>query len=214
MTDQLTIAHHRITDAVEQLTTGIDWQTMPDVAARFHTYSPNNIWLILAQRPDATRVAGYHTWRNLDRWVRKREHGIAVLAPIVGDAPTTAWDMLAAPIADAGFSLERGDGANGNTNHTTHEWVQCAPTHDSVATMSRVIQIRDVPDDVHDALADAAEAQGLSLTRYMLRELEHLAKRAQAVHANATVIRQTQAKVRGHVDRDTILTALSRGRGD
>ena len=119
MTDQLTIAHHRITDAVEQLTTGIDWQTMPDVAARFHTYSPNNIWLILAQRPDATRVAGYHTWRNLDRWVRKREHGIAVLAPIVGDAPTTAWDMLAAPIADAGFSLERGDGANGNTNHTT-----------------------------------------------------------------------------------------------
>ena len=98
MTDQLTIAHHRITDAVEQLTTGIDWQTMPDVAARFHTYSPNNIWLILAQRPDATRVAGYHTWRNLDRWVRKREHGIAVLAPIVGDAPTTAWDMLAAEL--------------------------------------------------------------------------------------------------------------------
>ena len=27
-----------------------------------------------------------------------------------------------------------------------------------VANMSRVIQIRDVPDDVHDALADAAEA--------------------------------------------------------
>ena len=141
---------------------------MPDVAARFHTYSPNNIWPILAQRPDATSVAGYHTWRNLDRWVGKREHGIAVLAPIVtrnkptdttderdrlepvkvlhgfkvvhvfditrtdgadlpdvtptlltGDAPTTAWDMLAAHIADAGFSLERGDGANGNTNHTT-----------------------------------------------------------------------------------------------
>jgi len=80
--------------------------------------------------------------------------------------------------------------------------------------MSRVIQIRDVPDEVHDALADAAEAQGLSLTRYMLRELEHLAKRAQAVHANATVIRQTQAKVRGRVDRDTILTALHEGRGD
>lgn len=83
-----------------------------------------------------------------------------------------------------------------------------------MVAMSRVIQIRDVPDEVHDALADAAEAQGLSLTRYMLRELEHLAKRAQAVHANATVIRQTQAKVRGRVDRDTILTALHEGRGD
>ena len=93
------------------------------------------------------------------------------------------------------------------------QWVQYAPTDDMVATMSRVIQIRDVPDDVHDALADAAQAQGLSLTRYMLRELEHLAKRAQAVHANAIVIRETQAKVRGHVDRDTVLTALHEGRG-
>lgn len=79
--------------------------------------------------------------------------------------------------------------------------------------MSRVIQIRDVPDDVHKALVDAAEAQGLSLTRYMLRELEHLARRAEMVQANATVIRQTQAKVRGHVARDEILTALHEGRG-
>lgn len=83
-----------------------------------------------------------------------------------------------------------------------------------VVAMSKVIQIRDVPDDVHKALNEAASAQGLSLTRYLLRECEHLAKRAQAVQANATVIRQTQAKVRGHVDRDTILTALHEGRGD
>lgn len=78
--------------------------------------------------------------------------------------------------------------------------------------MSRVIQIRDVPDDVHDALVEAAEAQGLSLTRFMRRELEHLAKRSQAVRDNAAVIRQTQVKVRGRVDRDTILTALHEGR--
>lgn len=80
--------------------------------------------------------------------------------------------------------------------------------------VSRVIQIRNVPDDVHDALADAADARGLSLTRYMLFELEHLAKRAQIVHDNAAVVRETQAKVRGHVDRDTILAALHEGRGD
>lgn len=178
MTDQLTAAHDRITTAVEQLATGADWQAMLDVAACFHTYSPNNIWLILAQRPDATRVAGYRTWRNLDRWVRKGEHGIAVLAPIVtrnkpvdpsdnpelvkvlrgfktvhvfdisqtdgaelpavtptlltGDAPADAWDMLAAHIANAGFTLERGDcnGAYGYTNHTT-----------------RTVRVRDDVDD-------------------------------------------------------------------
>lgn len=80
--------------------------------------------------------------------------------------------------------------------------------------MPKVIQIRDVPDDVHGALAEAAQAQGLSLTRYVLRELQHLSRRAQVVDDNAAVIRATQAKVRGHVDRDTILTALHEGRGD
>ena len=92
--------------------------------------------------------------------------------------------------------------------------MQRAPISAIMTTMSRVIQIRDVPDDVHDALVDAAEAQGLSLTRYMLRELKHLANRAHAVQANAAVIRQTQAKVRGHIDRETILAALREGRGD
>lgn len=80
--------------------------------------------------------------------------------------------------------------------------------------MSRVIQIRDVPDEVHDALFDAAKSEGLSLTRYMLRELEHLAKRAQVVHNNADVIRETQARVRGRAGRDLILTALREGRGE
>ncbi len=83
-----------------------------------------------------------------------------------------------------------------------------------VADVSRVIQIRAVPDDVHDALAEAAEAQGLSLTRYILRELEQIAKRSQALQTNAVVIERTQAEVRGTVDRDTILAALHEGRGD
>ena len=52
------------------------------VAARFHTYSPNNVLLIAAQRPDATRVAGYRAWAQLGREVRKGEHGIAILAPV------------------------------------------------------------------------------------------------------------------------------------
>lgn len=80
--------------------------------------------------------------------------------------------------------------------------------------MSKVLQIRDVPDDVHDALAEAARARGLSLTRYMLHELEHLAKRAQVVHDNADVIRRTQSQVQGQPGRDTIMSVLHEGRGD
>src|SRR5919205_1244439 len=51
--------------------------------ARFHRYSLHNVCLIMAQRPTATRVAGFHTWRTIGRFVRKGEKGIAILAPIV-----------------------------------------------------------------------------------------------------------------------------------
>ncbi|WP_428342884.1 hypothetical protein [Mycobacterium sp.] len=80
--------------------------------------------------------------------------------------------------------------------------------------MPKVVQIRDVPDDVHDALAQTARAQGLSLTRYVLRELEHLAQRAQVTRDNAAVIRQTQARILARTNRDVILSVLHEGRGD
>ena len=59
-----------------------EWTAMLAVAARFHRYSPNNIMLILMQRPDATRVAGFGTWAKLGRPVRKGERGISILAPV------------------------------------------------------------------------------------------------------------------------------------
>ncbi|MBA2640460.1 MAG: toprim domain-containing protein [Nocardioidaceae bacterium] len=54
------------------------------MASRFHSYSFNNTLLICAQRPDATHVAGYQVWRQLGRQVDKGEHGIQILAPVVG----------------------------------------------------------------------------------------------------------------------------------
>jgi hypothetical protein len=50
--------------------------------SRFHTYSLRNVMLIASQRPDATRVAGYHTWKKLGRQVKKGATGILILAPI------------------------------------------------------------------------------------------------------------------------------------
>jgi antirestriction protein ArdC len=51
-------------------------------AAKFHRYSFGNALLIMCQRPDATQVAGYHTWRDLGRQVRKGETGIRIFAPM------------------------------------------------------------------------------------------------------------------------------------
>lgn len=77
-----------------------------------------------------------------------------------------------------------------------------------------MIQIRDVPDDVDAALTEAAAAQGLSLTKYLFRELQQVAQRAQVVRATAVVARQTQAEVLGRVDRGAILEAPREGRGE
>jgi hypothetical protein len=51
--------------------------------ARFHRYSFGNILAIARQRPNASRVAGFHTWKELGRFVKKGEKGIQILAPMV-----------------------------------------------------------------------------------------------------------------------------------
>ena len=52
--------------------------------ARFHSYSFGNIMSIARQRPTATRVAGFHAWKELGRFVKRGEKGIQILAPMVG----------------------------------------------------------------------------------------------------------------------------------
>ena len=52
--------------------------------AHFHNYSFGNILAIARQRPTATRVAGFHAWNELGRFVKKGEKGIQILAPMVG----------------------------------------------------------------------------------------------------------------------------------
>jgi len=82
-TDRLKELHEQLSATVETLVTSEDWQAMLAVAARFHRYSASNVMLILAQRPTATRVAGYKRWQSMGRQVRKGERSIAILAPCV-----------------------------------------------------------------------------------------------------------------------------------
>ena len=53
------------------------------VMSRFTKYSWGNCLLISMQHPDATQVAGFHSWLGLGRHVRKGEKGIAILAPVI-----------------------------------------------------------------------------------------------------------------------------------
>ena len=52
--------------------------------SRFHNYSFGNVLEIARQKPDATRVAGCWSWKQLGRSVKSGEKGIRILAPIIG----------------------------------------------------------------------------------------------------------------------------------
>src|SRR5437867_4100471 len=78
----------RLTDMGEQLKTQVAAVQDSDAFKRylaaqavFHRYSARNVFLILFQRPEATRVAGYTTWQKLGRQVRRGARGITIFAP-------------------------------------------------------------------------------------------------------------------------------------
>ena len=84
------IAQQKRQEALDKLSQGItqllnsgDWHKYLQTQAKFHRYSFNNCMLILMQRPDAAQVAGFNTWKQMGRNVRKGEKGISILAPLV-----------------------------------------------------------------------------------------------------------------------------------
>jgi len=79
----------QLRDGITALTDSAAWQRYLDVQRRFHQYSWGNCLLIAIQRPDATRVAGYHAWQKLNRQVNVGEKGIRILAPVTYKKSTT-----------------------------------------------------------------------------------------------------------------------------
>lgn len=88
---RLRALHGQLRTGVAKLVEGEDWRRWLDTAVKFPEYSARNVFLILAQRPDATQVAGYTTWQQLGRQVRKGEKGIEILAAVShGREPNSA----------------------------------------------------------------------------------------------------------------------------
>ena len=68
------------TDAAKQSAIYRAWLS---TLSRFHSYSWANCLLIWTQAPEATRVAGFNTWKSLGRFVKKGQTGIRILAPLI-----------------------------------------------------------------------------------------------------------------------------------
>jgi len=72
----------RLDQAVGAIQDSETFRQYLEVQARFHRYSFGNVALILAQRPDATQVAGYNAWLRMHRYVRRGETGIRIIVPM------------------------------------------------------------------------------------------------------------------------------------
>ncbi len=95
--ERLNTAHERLVNAVSALHSSDDWMAYMATMAKFHRYSANNCFLIALQRPDATHVAGFQTWKSLGRSVNKGAKGIAILAPCTYKTTLTDKDNPDAP---------------------------------------------------------------------------------------------------------------------
>jgi hypothetical protein len=73
-----------LVDHVDDAQASEEFQEWLEVQSRFHDYSHRNTLLIKLQCPEATKVAGYNTWRNdFDRHVQEGEQAIWIWAPII-----------------------------------------------------------------------------------------------------------------------------------
>jgi len=139
--EKLSEPHEQIADGVAALVESDAWRAMLDTAAKFHTYSLGNVLLIALQAPQASRVAGFRTWKSLGRQVRKGERGIGILAPCTyrPKASTAATDS-----ASGQAKGERGG--------------QAAPAGGRQVRGFRVVHVFDVEQTDGDPLPDVAPA--------------------------------------------------------
>jgi antitoxin FitA len=62
--------------------------------------------------------------------------------------------------------------------------------------MSKMIQIRNVPDDLHRALKVRAAANGQTLSDYLMGEVREIAKRPSPAEIRSRLLERSPAKVR------------------
>ncbi len=157
----------RLEEGVQSVMSSEGWRSFLTAQAKFHSYSAGNVLLILAQNPQATRVAGFHTWRDLGRNVKKGEHGIAILAPVF---PKREQEPRMEPEPAEGQGEERKPAVALDSSRL--------PVRFRVAHVFDVSQTEGKPlpePPVHELRGGSAAALGLTVKLMALAQAEGLA---------------------------------------
>ena len=71
----------KLEQGVKDIFEGENHKAYLDFCAKLPRYSVNNQILIMLQRPDATMCQSFSGWKDMNRFVKKGEKGIRILAP-------------------------------------------------------------------------------------------------------------------------------------
>ena len=153
--------HARLAEQVSKLDSIDAWQRWLGLARGLHSYSFSNLLLIASQRPAATMVAGFSTWKQKGHSVRRGEKAIKVLAPVLRKEPA---------LDDAGNPVRNHNGAPAFRRRL----VGVKPV--SVFDVSQVAPAVEVPPrpqllagqsppGLWDSLVDLARVEGYTVTR-------------------------------------------------
>lgn len=96
---------------VEELRDSEQWRRYLHFLQAFHSYSLGNVLLILAQCPNATRVAGFRKWQELGRQVRKGEKALKIFGYSTKRLPAQESSTDAQEDGDQGSTEEHTDEA-------------------------------------------------------------------------------------------------------
>jgi len=78
----------QLKNGVEGIQDSYQFRLFLTTMSKFHSYSIGNQILIMLQDPNATHVAGFVTWKELGRWVKRGGKSISILAPRFPPRPT------------------------------------------------------------------------------------------------------------------------------
>ena len=71
----------KLEQGVKDIFEGENYKAYLDFCAKLPRYSVNNHILIMLQRPDATMCQSFSGWKDMNRFVKKGEKGIRIMAP-------------------------------------------------------------------------------------------------------------------------------------
>lgn len=81
--EQIKAITEKLQQGIENLFDSDTYKNYLKTMSKFTSYSLNNTMLIAMQKPDATTVAGYTTWKQMNRQVLKGSKAIKILAPCI-----------------------------------------------------------------------------------------------------------------------------------